>query len=95
MDLIPSKTLDTHLSPGEFVTTVSRRLGVDVMGEGLPCGFCGQLLDSRGLHCLSCTAGGDSTAQHNGVRDVYFDFCERGGLRPLSEAPWGIARPLC
>ena len=24
---------------------------------------------------------------HNGVRDVYFDFCERAGLRPISEAP--------
>ncbi len=85
--LVPSKTLDTHLSLGEFVTTVSRRLGVDVMDSGLPCGFCGQLLDALGLHCLSCTAGGDATSQHNGVRDVYYDFCERGGLRPLSEAP--------
>ena len=30
--------------------------------------------------------GGDATTLHNGVRDVYFDFCERAGLRPISEA---------
>ena len=30
---------------------------------------------------------GDATTLHNGVRDVYFDFCERVGLRPISEAP--------
>ena len=76
-----------NLSRGDFVTTVARRLGVDVMEGNLPCRFCGQLLDAGGLHCLSCTAGGDATTQHNGVRDVYFDFCERGGLRPTSEAP--------
>ncbi len=87
VDLVPSKTLDTNLSRGEFATTVARRLGVDVMGADSPCGFCGQLLDPGGLHCLSCMAGGDATSQHNAVRDVYFDFSERGGLKPLSEAP--------
>ena len=76
-----------NFSHGDFVMTVSRRLGVDVMEGNLPCGFCGQLLDAGGLHACSCTAGGDATAQHNAVRDVYFDYCERGGLRPESEAP--------
>ena len=28
---------------------------------------------------------------HNGVRDVYYDFCERGGLQPKSEAPQVLA----
>ena len=31
--------------------------------------------------------GGDATTQDNAVRDVYFDFCERDKLRPVSEAP--------
>ena len=84
---MPSKTLDTYLTPSEFVNTVSRRLGVDVMDSGMPCCFCGHHLDAQGSHCLSCMAGGDATTLHNGVRDVYFDFCERAGLRPISEAP--------
>lgn len=93
MNLVPATTLDTHLLPGEFVTTVSRRLGVDVVDAGQSCGFCGQQLDALRLHCLPCTARGDATSQHNGVRDVYFDFCESGALRPLSEAP-GVLRDL-
>ena len=84
---MPSKTLDTYLTPSEFVNTVSRRLGVDVMDGGMPCCFCGHHLDEQGSHCLSCMAGGgDATTLHNGVL-VYFDFCERAGLRPISEAP--------
>ena len=74
ISLVPSKTLDTYLSPSEFVNTVSRRLG-------------GQQMDAQGSHCLSCMAGGDATTQHNAVRDVNFDFCERAGLRLISEAP--------
>ena len=87
VSLVPSKTLDTYLTPSEFVNTVSRRLGVDVMDSGMPCCFCGHHLDAQGSHCLSCMAGGDATTLHNGVRDVYFDFCEGAGLRPISEAP--------
>ena len=87
VSLVPSKTLDTYLTPSEFVNTVSRRLGVDVMDSGMPCCFCGHHLEAQGSHCLSCMAGRDATTLHNGVRDVYFDFCERAGLRPISEAP--------
>ena len=82
VDCVPSKTLDMNFSYGDFVMTMSRRLGVDVMEGNVPCGFCGQLLDAGGLHACSCTAGGDATAQHNAVRDVYYDYCERSGLQP-------------
>ena len=85
ISLVPSKTLDTHLSPSEFVNTVSRRSGVDVMDSERPCCYRGQHLDAQGSHCLLCMAGGDATTQHNAVRD--FDFCERAGLRPISEVP--------
>ena len=57
------------------------------MDSGRPCCCGGQLLDAQGSRCLSCMDGGDATTQHNEVRDVYFDFCERAGLRPISEAP--------
>ncbi len=32
-------------------------------------------------------SGGDAARLHNGVRDVYFDYCQRGGLRAESETP--------
>ena len=41
----------------------------------------------RGLIASHVWRGGDATTLHNGVRDVYFDFCERAGLRPISGAP--------
>ena len=50
VSLVPSKTLDTYLTPSEFVNTVSRRLGVDVMDSGRPCCFCGHHLDAQGSH---------------------------------------------
>ena len=31
---------------------------------------------------------------HHGVRDIYYDFCSRGGLRPRSEAPGVLAEVL-
>ena len=74
--------------------TIACRRGVDVMEGDVPCCLCGQVSDSGGLHAISCTAGGDHTAQHDAVRDVYFDFCERGGLRPASEAPHVLAEVL-
>ena len=87
ISLVPSKTLDTHLSPSDFVDAVLRRWGVDVMDSSRPCCCCGEHLDAQGSHCFSCMDGEDATTQHNAVLDVYFDFCERAGLRPISEAP--------
>jgi hypothetical protein len=84
--LTPSVTLDTNLSAGEFATNVACRLGVDVMDAGRPCQMCGAILDSQGIHCQSCMAGGDAVLEHNAVRDVLFDYCERKGLRPTLEA---------
>ena len=94
LGLTPSKTLDMQLSQGEFATLVACRLGVDVMEGDSPCPLCGHLMDAKGIHALSCMSGGDATAVHNGVRDVYHDFCERGGLRPRSEAPQVLAEIL-
>ena len=94
LGLTPSKTLDTQLSQGEFATCVACRLGVDVMEGNVPCPFCGELMDSTGIHALSCMSAGDATSMHNGVRDVYHDYCERGGLRPRNEAPQVLAEIL-
>jgi len=57
------------------------------MEGGDACPKCGIQLDCKGLHCWSCMAGGDATLEHNVVRDIFADFCQRGGLRPQTEAP--------
>ena len=60
--------------------------------------ICGRLLDQCGIHCLSCMYGGEETLEHNGVRDVIYDYCERGQLRPDSEPPGLLASdddPTC
>ena len=86
LGVTPSKTLDNNLSSSEFATVVACQLGVDVMEGGSSCCFCGQLLDCKGRHAWSCMAGGDTVATHNEVRDIVFDYCRRGGLRPDLEA---------
>ncbi len=78
----PSKTLDMQVSASEFATNVACLLGVDVLEGDTPCSFCGVALDVAGLHALSCTCGGDQTYDHNAVRDVIYDYCERGMLGP-------------
>ena len=45
-------------------------------------------------HIPACMSGGDATSMHDGVRDIYLDFCERGGLRPRGEAPGILAEVL-
>lgn len=55
------------------------------MEAGAPCGLCGIILDSKGFHALSCMSGGDQVHEHNAIRDVTFDYCERGQLRPSLE----------
>ena len=83
----PSQTLDKNLSNTEFHIVVAMRLGVDVCGGGLPCRFCGMMMDSKGRHALSCMSGGDCTLEHNEVRDAFFDYCRRAHIQPDREAP--------
>ena len=55
------------------------------MEAGDPCPKCGMQLDRKGIHPQSCMAGGDATLVHNGLRDVYEDYCKRGGMHPEHE----------
>jgi len=43
------------------------------------------ICDSKGFHALSCMSGGDQVHEHNAIRDVTFDYCERGKMRPSLE----------
>ena len=85
--VIPSKTLDMQLSTNEFATNVACLLGVDVLEGDTPCPMCGSALDVYGIHPLSCMCGGDQTYEHNAVRDVIYDYSERGLLGPALEKP--------
>ena len=62
-------------------------LGVDVLEKDTPCPMCGSALDVYGMHPLSCMCGGDQTYEHNAVRDVFYDYSERGLLGPALEKP--------
>ena len=84
---VPSQTLDRYLSNGELLTTVSLQLGVDVYDSDSICRFCGMVLDRRGVHAASCTAGGDISCRHNLVRDIIFHYCLKGRLNPELEKP--------
>ena len=84
--LTPSLTLDNSLSRDDFVTAVRLRLGVDVSPGAGTCCFRGLVADPAGRHALSCMSGGDTTALHNQIRDLIFDYCKRGGLHPVLEA---------
>ena len=86
-ELTPSVTLDMKVESSDFGTNVACRLGVDVMEAGETCPKCGMLLDAQWIHPQSCMAGGDASRVHNAVRDVYEDYCRRGGMRPVHEAP--------
>ena len=85
LSIIPSKTLDQHMSSAELCITASLHLGVDVFEEGTVCRFCGMVLDTKGIHAASCTAGGDIGFTHDRVRNLLFRFCGRGHLRPELE----------
>ena len=64
---------------------MSLLLGVDVYDELSVCKFCGRVSDCKGIHALSCMAGGDVVLRHNAVRDILYWFCVRGRLAPQLE----------
>ena len=85
LSLTPSKMLDQHMSSAELCITASLHLGVDVLEENVICPFCGMVLDTKGIHAASCTAGGDISFRHDKVRNILFRFCCREHLRPELE----------
>jgi hypothetical protein len=80
LEATPSRTLDKHLSSAELSLTTAVQLGVDVMEGGASCGFCGTIMDSKGIHPCSCMAGGDVTMRHNDVRNIVYRYSQRAGL---------------
>ena len=69
------------------------QLGVDVLEGSVVCPLCASAMDTKGIHCLSCTVGGDLIARHNDIRDLLFSFAERGLLNPLLERAGLLQEP--
>ena len=58
----------------EFIVELQYRLCMD-QEAGDFCPLCDTILDNRGHHCRQCSAGGDRTIRHNGVRNEVLKFC--------------------
>ena len=56
------------------------------------CPLCDAVLDCHSYHDGMCAAGGERTQRHHAVRDLVYDWCKRGGLRPERERP-GLLLP--
>ena len=91
-----SKALDKHLSGHQILTLVGLQLGVDVLEGSVACRLCGITMDTKGIHCLSCTVGSDTVVRHNDVRDLLYKFASRAQLKHrlgksrTGERAWGI-----
>jgi hypothetical protein len=93
LDATPSKTLDKHMSSAELSTTTAMHLGVDVLEGGGPCGFCGAVMDTKGIHPCSCMAGGDTTMRHNEVRNIVYRYGRRACLNAELEKAGVLDEP--
>ena len=80
LDEAPSRALDKHLSSAELISSIKLTLGVDVADGNSLCRYCAAVVDAKGIHPNSCTAGGDCTLRHNEVRDKLYRWALRGRL---------------
>ena len=50
-------------------------------------------MDTKGIHCMSCTVGRDVIARPDDVRDVLFSFANRGQFSPVFEKAGLLQEP--
>lgn len=82
----------TRMEPAAFVSELRVRLQIpDADGDTL-CPLCDGVLDHHSHHASMCAAGGERTQRHNAVRDLVYEWAQRGGLRPERERP-GLLLP--
>ena len=82
----------TQMEPAVFVAEVRARLRVAEADNDAWCPLCDAVLDCHGYHAGMCAAGGERTQRHHAVRDLVYEWCKRGGLRPERERP-GLLLP--
>ena len=89
LSVTPSPRLNLHLEPAEFQVALKWWLGIPVV-QGQSCPHCPScVLDDFGHHSLTCKHRGDVVSQHNKLRDVFYDFCQRACLGPRLEMGCG------
>ena len=93
LDATPSPALDKYFTSNQILTIVGLQLGVDVVEGWTACRLCGMTMDTKGIHCLSCTVGGDLISRHNDVRDLLFKFASRGQFNPILEKACLLQEP--
>ena len=82
----------TRMEPLVFIAELRVRLNVPEASADTWCPRCDAVLDTHGYHSGMCSAGGERTLRHNALRDLVFQWCERGCLRPERERP-GLLLP--
>jgi hypothetical protein len=83
--VVPSKALGLAVPAEEFVTEIRHRLCMLECQEDDWCPLCDQVLDARGHHARTCSAGGDRTRRHNATRNKGFNFARSAGCNPELE----------
>ena len=72
----------TRMEPAVFAAELRTRLGVPEATDDCWCPRCDGVLDTT-LECV--WRGGERTQRHNAVRDLFFSWADRAGLRPEKE----------
>ena len=80
------------MEPAVFVTEVRARLKIADADNDAWCPLCDAVLDCHSYHAGMCAAGGERTQRLHAIRDLVYDWCKRGGLRPERERP-GLVLP--
>ena len=75
----------TQMEPAVFNAELRVRLSVPESGSDTWCPKCDAILDTYGHHSGMCAAGGERTQRHNALRDLIYQWAERGCLRPERE----------
>ena len=72
-----------------FRIAVSLRLGLDI--SELHSFVCGELLDVRGFHALSCKRNSERIIRYNYINDIIHRSLNRAGI-PVTKEPQGLSR---
>ena len=86
---LPTPSLGTLLDPDSFRVAVALRVGA-VVCEPHPC-RCGQMMDARGLHGLSCKYSAGRHPRHAALNDVVRRSLQSAGIPSILE-PVGVDR---
>lgn len=84
--MLSSIALRPNIPPADFIALCKWWVGLAIYAEGSKCHYCGQVMDVKGYHALTCRFGGHLGARHNALRDVLCHLASAAGLNPRMEA---------